>query len=80
VDLANLKAFDHGTIPDRHLVMTTWHEDEPVDYVFWYSENCACHPAASVDGTVIVHVAPKEERARLLRLYEEAAREEHSRR
>jgi hypothetical protein len=57
VDEANLQRFDDGEFSDDDLVMTTWHEDEPVEEVFWFSQFCAMHPSLEIGRTYIVHVS-----------------------
>ncbi len=72
VDEANLKRFDYGDFPDDDLVMTTWHEDEPVEEAFWFSEFSAVHPSLALETTYILHVAPSASEAELLRTFAEA--------
>ena len=37
VDWANIGSFGDEEIPDAAFVMTTWHDDEPLDEVFWFA-------------------------------------------
>lgn len=69
VDWANLDQFDYGEIPDDQFVMTTWHEDEGLDDVFWYAKICAEHPVVKLVQTVILHIAASSRREELLRRY-----------
>src|SRR4051812_47720858 len=39
VDIANLEEFAYGEIPDDRFVMTTWHSNESLRDVFWFSKN-----------------------------------------
>ena len=57
VDEAALEAFDYEDIPDESLVVTTTHEDEELDEVFWFARHRAAHPACTLNRTLIVHVA-----------------------
>lgn len=43
VDIANLEDFDFGDIPDDQFVMTTWHENQTLNEVFWFSKHCSFH-------------------------------------
>ncbi|MGZ8908251.1 MAG: DUF7684 family protein [Methylobacter sp.] len=52
VDFANMEEFAFGEIPEEKSVMTTWHANEPLQEVFWFSKNSAVHP---VVGIVTVH-------------------------
>jgi hypothetical protein len=57
VDLAILKKFNYGDIPDDNFVMTTWHEDEPLKEVFWYAKNNAVHHTIEVENTLLLHIS-----------------------
>jgi len=57
VDLANLEIFDFGDIPDNEFVSTTWHDDEQLSEVFWYSKNCAFHSTVDLNNTVVLHLS-----------------------
>jgi len=57
VDMANSEQHDFGPIPDASLVMTTWHENEPLEEVTWFSEFAATHPVVKLDNLVLVHVS-----------------------
>src|SRR5689334_494931 len=48
VDYANLERFNHGDIPDENFVMTTWHADETLIEVFWFSKHSAFHPSVEI--------------------------------
>ncbi len=63
VDMANLQRFDFGDVPEDQFVITTWHEDELLQEVFWYSKHHAKHPKVQMDRTLILHIsaAPREE-------------------
>jgi len=57
VDLANVEAFDLDEIPDDSLVITTWHQHEPLQEVFWFSKHSAMHPCCRLDKTVLLHLS-----------------------
>jgi hypothetical protein len=69
VDEANLAAFDYGEIPERDFVMTTWHENLPVEEVFWYSQFSAEHPLLSLTETLIIQIASECRKAELLQAF-----------
>src|SRR5215213_4311350 len=54
VDVANLEEFNFGEIPDDRFIMTTWHTDEPLREVFWFSKHNATHPTVEIDRTVLL--------------------------
>lgn len=72
VDWANIMAFDPNPVPDARHVMTTWHEDEPLDEVFWFAQFCASHPFSEFAATLILHVSPVAARDAMLRRFAEA--------
>lgn len=46
VDRALLQAFDFGDIPDDEFILTTWHDDEPLEEAFFVLSACrasCCH-------------------------------------
>jgi hypothetical protein len=57
VDWANISAFDFKPIPPERFVMTTWHENESMEEVFWFATNCAEHPSIPLDLDVILDIA-----------------------
>ncbi len=57
VDAANLDQFDYAEIPRENFVMTTWHEDETLQEVFWFAKNSALHPAAPLEATLLLHIS-----------------------
>jgi hypothetical protein len=74
VDLADLEArgFEDD---DEKFVMTTWHENESLEQVFWYSQFCADFSFDDVEliNTIILHVSAQDRQAELLRLFEQSA-------
>jgi hypothetical protein len=57
VDWANIDAFDSKPIPPEHFVMTTWHEDETIEEVFWSATHCAEHPTVALQSDLILDIA-----------------------
>ena len=57
VDDANLEAFDYEDVPEADVVMTTRHEDEEREEVFWFARRRAAHPSHSFKATVILDIA-----------------------
>ena len=69
VDYANLNEFNYADIPEDKFVMTTWHEKDPLNEVFWFSKNNAFHPTVELKHTVLLHVAQREREKELLAEY-----------
>ena len=57
VDTANLEIFNYKNIPDDKFVMTTWHEDELLKEVFWFSKHSADHPEIEISSTLVLHIS-----------------------
>lgn len=72
VDDANLERFDYGAMPDEELVMTTSHEDDDLDEVFWFAKNRAKHPAIELEETVLIHIGDVEKRSEFEERYAQA--------
>jgi len=60
VDHANLDAFDWGEIPDDKFVMTSWHENETLEDVFWFCQFCAENPDFGLGDTLLIHVGERD--------------------
>ena len=72
VDIANLQEFDYEDIPEDKFVMTTWHEEESLREVFWFSKNNAFHPTVHLSNTLILHVSSKNKEKDFLSKYADA--------
>ncbi|ACA85266.1 DUF7684 family protein [Shewanella woodyi] len=57
VDIANLEKFDFNEIPEENLIITIWHNDEPLSEVFWYSKHCAFHSTVEIENTVLLNIS-----------------------
>jgi hypothetical protein len=71
-DQANLEAFSFSDIPDDRLVMTTWHDNEPLSETLWFAGNCAFHPQIDLTKTILIHVSGEERRSDILRSYHDS--------
>jgi hypothetical protein len=72
VDIANIEQFESGNIPEDKFVMTTWHPDEALFEVFWFSKNCALHPVVELTRTVVIHISGGEQEKEFLTAYRDA--------
>jgi hypothetical protein len=66
VDWETLEKFSYGDIPDEDFVMTTWHEKESLEEVFWFAGHCASHRDVDLANTLILHVSPTARRDEML--------------
>lgn len=67
VDDAAAEALDAATPEDAEdqAVVTTSHEDEDLEELFWFARHRAAHPAITLSKTLIVHVAAGPRREEL---------------
>jgi hypothetical protein len=72
VDDAALEAFDYEDVPDEHAVISTWHEDEDREEVFWFAKHCASHPVHSFMTTVILDIALASRKEEIEQAYADA--------
>jgi len=57
VDHASLEGFNYGEVPEDKFVMTTWHENEPLEDVFFFSKNNGFHPTVELENTLLLHIS-----------------------
>jgi hypothetical protein len=72
VDHANIEQCGPGEIPDGEFVMTTWHNEDPLEEVFWFAKNNADHPTVDLARSLLVHISPEPNETELLRAYADA--------
>ena len=72
VDWANIEAFGFGEIPQDKFVMSTWHANEPLQEVFWFSKHHAVHPTVGIDRTLLIHISTENQMSGLLQGYADA--------
>ncbi|WP_199228310.1 MULTISPECIES: hypothetical protein [unclassified Caulobacter] len=52
-----------GDPPDDDFIMTTWHDDEPLEEVAWFAAHAAHHPSLDLPAILIVHIAAAPDEA-----------------
>ena len=72
VDMANMEQFDFKEIPEDRFVMTTWHEDETLNEVFWFCKNNAFHSTVNLENTLLLHISTEEREEQVVMSYAEA--------
>lgn len=60
VDLANLEQFDYGDIPEEDFIVTTWHENEPLEEVLWFAKTTAYHPTVELPNVLFLHIGAND--------------------
>lgn len=66
VDHANLEAFDYDEIPDEHLVMTTWHDNEQLEDILWFATNSLEHPVRKIERLILIDISTQERRIEIM--------------
>lgn len=69
VDHANLEEFNYGEIPDDHFVMTSWHDNEPIQEVFWFCRYTAFHPEINLLSTYLIQISEAPRKREMLGTY-----------
>lgn len=72
IEDAALEAADYEDVPEEQRVLSTSHEDEDLEEVFWFARHRAAHPGLSLDATLILHLAPAPRRDEIEAAYAEA--------
>ncbi|MGV7207706.1 hypothetical protein ACLB1G_07610 [Oxalobacteraceae bacterium A2-2] len=72
VEDAFLEATDYEDVPAELAVLTSAHEDEDIEEVFWYARHRAAHPGQELRDTLIVHIADADRREELEALYDKS--------
>ena len=72
IDDAALEAVNYEDVPDEQRVLTTSHEDEDLDEVFWFAQHRATHPARELAQTLLLHIADAPRREALEAQYRDA--------
>ncbi len=71
VDYAQIQKFPDGA-PDTEFVMTTWHDKELLEEVFWYATHVAFDPFDRITHNLVVHVGQSDREKELLSLFQYA--------
>ena len=75
VDYANIDAWDCGNIPDEHFVMTTWHDDEPLEDVFGFARVAAWHSDVELKTCVLLDVGHEDRKEEMISAFQNAWKE-----
>lgn len=71
VDYAQIQKYPDGA-PEPDFIVTTWHDREALESVFWFSRFCAFDPYGRIEHSLIVHVGDTDREAEFLALYAQA--------
>ena len=75
VDIANLEQFDFGEIPEERSVMTTWHDKDPLEDVFWNAKHTFSHhleTGGQFRHVLLLHISAASDREKMLAAFHEA--------
>ncbi|MEZ5892904.1 MAG: hypothetical protein R3C58_07145 [Parvularculaceae bacterium] len=76
VDYANIDQFGGKVIPEENYVYTTWHDDEELEEVFWFSRYAAQHPVAKLENILLVDISPVARERKMIDAFESAIRDQ----
>ncbi|MDQ8755172.1 hypothetical protein RCO27_02915 [Sphingosinicella sp. LHD-64] len=71
VDYAQIQKYPDEP-PQADFVMTTWHERETLEEVFWFARFCAHDPYDLIENSLIVHVGTVDRATEFMALYAQA--------
>jgi hypothetical protein len=69
MDWANIDKYDGHEIPENQFIVTTWHDGESLEEVFWFSKSVAEHTCVELVRTIILHISAADRKDELLELY-----------
>jgi hypothetical protein len=72
VDVANLEQFDYGDIPEDEFIMTTWHENEPLEETLWFAKTTAHHPTVKLHNVLFLHIGANDREQEISALFDAA--------
>lgn len=73
VDMANLERWNYDEIPDHAFVMTSWHEDVPLEEVFWFAKYAAVsYSDVEMSHTLILHISSTDQQEEFKAKYRNA--------
>lgn len=72
VDRANRDASTFEDMPDDMVVMTTWHNEEPLSETLWFAGKVAHHPTVELTRMFIIEVGVASTENEMLAAYDDA--------
>lgn len=72
VDYANMDQFASGEIPDDKFILTSWHGDEPLQQVVWFSKFAAIHSTIELENVLFLHIGSADRQSEFEDLYRNA--------
>tara|TARA_R110002050_G_C8759699_1_gene499522 strand:- start:22 stop:444 length:423 start_codon:yes stop_codon:yes gene_type:complete len=69
VDFANVELSENYEVTDENLVMTTWHENEPIEKVFEFAKNPALLMNPELKNLLILHIAKESKEQQFQNMY-----------
>jgi hypothetical protein len=69
---AHLELVNYEDVPPEQAVLSTSHEDDDMEEVFWFAKHRAVHPGIDLKTTFVVHVAATARAQEIEDAYQEA--------
>ena len=67
-----MEEYNYEEIPDENFVMTTWHENEPLEEVIGFAKISASHPDVELQNILLLHIASHRNEKNILDIYQRA--------
>ncbi|GGI67182.1 hypothetical protein L2680_00195 [Shewanella gelidii] len=59
IDIANIIYVGDSDLNDENLVVTTWHDDEPLSEAFWFAKHLVSHSYYELRDTVVIYISSR---------------------
>lgn len=69
VDIASLKNCNPDGCPEEDLIMTTWHDEEALEEVFWFAKHLAKQGTGELQDILLLHIGTVDRKVEFERLY-----------
>jgi len=70
VDWANIEAYSDEHIPDEALVITTWHENDTIEEVFYFAKHEARGVTGEIENLLMLDIGKSDRQAFLSNIHE----------
>ena len=72
VDYALILKYLPDEAPEKEFIMTTWHENESLEDVFWFCQFNAFDTFNQITNTLIVHIGEHDRKEEFLKLFDDS--------
>ncbi|RYY77220.1 MAG: hypothetical protein EOO52_07010 [Gammaproteobacteria bacterium] len=72
VDCASIEMFNYNQPLPERFVLTTWHENEPLEEAMFFLKHTISHPEHDLENVVLLHISSKSQRNEIIAEFENA--------